>query len=196
MKRANQYQGSRASYAVLPHFHLCLSVSGEMMNRTANIKRPISLISIISGDMGTGQPHPRGGIVIHGRSDATLNPGGVRIGTAEIYRIVEEFSEIAEALVIGQNYDNDTRIILFVRLSEGAVLDEELQTRIRQEIKPKASPRHMPAVIASVKDIPRTRSGKKSPNWQFAISCMGVMSKIQRRLPIQKRWRNLRTELS
>ena len=103
---------------------------------------------------------PRGGIVIHGRSDATLNPGGVRIGTAEIYRIVEEFSEIAEALVIGQNYDNDTRIILFVRLSEGAVLDEELQTRIRQEIKTKASPRHMPAVVASVKDIPRTRSGK------------------------------------
>ena len=103
---------------------------------------------------------PRGGIVIHGRSDATLNPGGVRIGTAEIYRIVEEFSEIAEALVIGQNYDNDTRIILFVRLSEGAVLDEELQTRIRQEIKTKASPRHMPAVIASVNDIPRTRSGK------------------------------------
>ncbi len=102
----------------------------------------------------------RGGIVIHGRSDATLNPGGVRIGTAEIYRIVEEFDEIAEALVIGQNYDNDTRIILFVRLSNGASLTENLQANLKKDIRAKASPRHLPAVILAVTDIPRTRSGK------------------------------------
>jgi len=103
---------------------------------------------------------PRGGIVIHGRSDATLNPGGVRIGTAEIYRIVEEFSEITEGLVIGQNYDNDVRIVLFVRLADGASLSDELTARIKAEIRAKASPRHVPAVIATVTDIPRTRSGK------------------------------------
>ena len=102
----------------------------------------------------------RGGVVIHGRSDATLNPGGVRIGTAEIYRIVEEFTEIAEALVIGQNYENDTRIILFVRLAANAILSDDLQHRLKQEIRKKASPRHVPAVIATVTDIPRTRSGK------------------------------------
>ena len=102
----------------------------------------------------------RGGIVIHGRSDATLNPGGVRIGTAEIYRIVEEFPEITEGLVIGQNYDNDVRIVLFVRLADGASLTDALVARIKAEIKSKASPRHVPAVIATVTDIPRTRSGK------------------------------------
>jgi len=101
-----------------------------------------------------------GGMTIYGRSDATLNPGGVRIGTAEIYRQVEPLDEVAEALVIGQEWDGDTRIVLFVRLAEGAVLDDRLRERIRRRIREHASPRHVPAVIAAVGDIPRTRSGK------------------------------------
>jgi acetoacetyl-CoA synthetase len=101
-----------------------------------------------------------GGIVIYGRSDATLNPGGVRIGTAEIYRQVEVLSEILEALVIGQDWDNDVRVILFVRLRDGVALDEALMKRIRTQIRDGASPRHVPAKIIAVDDIPRTKSGK------------------------------------
>ena len=85
----------------------------------------------------------------------------MRIGTAEIYRIVEEFAEITEGLVIGQSYDNDVRIVLFVRLAEGATLSDDLIARLKTDIRAKkASPRHVPAVIVKVTDIPRTRSGK------------------------------------
>ncbi len=101
-----------------------------------------------------------GGMVIYGRSDATLNPGGVRIGTAEIYREAESMDEVEEALAIGQEWDGDTRIVLFVRLADGAALDDGLRDRIRRRIREHASPRHVPAVIAEVADIPRTRSGK------------------------------------
>ena len=101
-----------------------------------------------------------GGMVIYGRSDAVLNPGGVRIGTAEIYRQVEKLPEVQEALVIGQDWDNDVRVVLFVRLSPGIVLDEALIGRIRQTIRAGATPRHVPAKIVQVADIPRTRSGK------------------------------------
>ncbi len=104
----------------------------------------------------------RGGIVIHGRSDATLNPGGVRIGTAEIYRIVEAFDDVIEALVIGQTIVDDVRVILFVRLADGRPLDDGLQAKIKEDLRRKASPRHVPAVICAVPDIPRTRSGKIS----------------------------------
>jgi acetoacetyl-CoA synthetase len=100
------------------------------------------------------------GLVITGRSDAVLNPGGVRIGTAEIYRQVETLPEIQEALVIGQDWDNDVRVVLFVRLKEGHALDEGLRERIRRVIRENASPRHVPARIIAVPDIPRTRSGK------------------------------------
>jgi acetoacetyl-CoA synthetase len=100
------------------------------------------------------------GVIIYGRSDATLNPGGVRIGTAEIYRQVERMPEIEEALVIGQDWDDDVRVVLFVRLAEGAELDEGLVARIKSEIREGASPRHVPAVILDVADIPRTKSGK------------------------------------
>ena len=110
------------------------------------------------GDFAEETPH--GGFVIHGRSDATLNPGGVRIGTAEIYRQVERIDEVLESLVIGQEWEDDTRIVLFVRLREGAVLDEALVQRIREEIRRNASPRHVPALVLEVADIPRTRSGK------------------------------------
>jgi acetoacetyl-CoA synthetase len=101
-----------------------------------------------------------GGLVIHGRSDATLNPGGVRIGTAEIYRQVEKLPEIAESIVIGQDWQGDVRVVLFVRLQPGAVLDEALESRIRAQIRSHTTPRHVPARILEVKDIPRTISGK------------------------------------
>lgn len=106
---------------------------------------------------------PEGGILVYGRSDATLNPGGVRIGTAEIYRQVEQFPEVLEAIVVGQDIgDGDQQVVLFVRLAEGAQLDQELRQRLRKKIRANASPRHVPAVIAAVTDIPRTRSGKIS----------------------------------
>jgi len=110
------------------------------------------------GDFAEWTPH--GGIIIHGRSDATLNPGGVRIGTAEIYRQVEQIPQVVEALAIGQDWDNDVRIVLFVRLRPGAVLDEALAATIRSAIRAGASPRHVPARIVAVADIPRTKSGK------------------------------------
>jgi acetoacetyl-CoA synthetase len=100
------------------------------------------------------------GIIIHGRSDAVLNPGGVRIGTAEIYRIVEQFPEVAESIVVGQDWGEDTRVVLFVRLQPGAILDAGLERRLRDEIRTRASPRHVPAKILTVADIPRTMNGK------------------------------------
>jgi acetoacetyl-CoA synthetase len=101
-----------------------------------------------------------GGFVIHGRSDATLNPGGVRIGTAEIYRQLEALPEIAEALAVGQVWQGDERIVLFVRLAGSAGLDDELRRRIVERLRTQASPRHVPARIIAVADLPRTRSGK------------------------------------
>ena len=102
----------------------------------------------------------RGGLVIYGRSDAVLNPGGVRIGTAEIYRPVEQLDEVVEGLVIAQSWEGDSRIVLFVVLKPGLDLDEGLRERIRARIRASASPRHVPARIVQVPDIPRTRSGK------------------------------------
>ena len=102
----------------------------------------------------------RGGVTIYGRSDATLNPGGVRIGSAEIYRHVEQLDEVREAIVIGQDWDDDVRVVLFVVLAEGLQLDDGLRGRIRQTIRDKCTPRHVPARIVQVAEIPRTRSGK------------------------------------
>lgn len=101
-----------------------------------------------------------GGMIIYGRSDAVLNPGGVRIGTAEIYRAVEGLDDVVEALAIGQEWEDDVRIVLFVRLRDGVRLDEVLEKSIRAAIRTSASPRHVPARILAVADIPRTRSGK------------------------------------
>jgi len=101
-----------------------------------------------------------GGMVIFGRSDATLNPGGVRIGTAEIYRQVETLDEVLESICIGQDWEDDIRVVLFVRLREGLELDDGLQARIRKVIRENATPRHVPARIVQVSDIPRTISGK------------------------------------
>jgi acetoacetyl-CoA synthetase len=110
------------------------------------------------GDFAEWTSH--GGMIIHGRSDATLNPGGVRIGTAEIYNQVEQMEEIAEAICIGQDWDGDVRVVLFVRLAPGVVLDEALEKRIRTKIRTGATPRHVPARIVAIADIPRTKSGK------------------------------------
>jgi acetoacetyl-CoA synthetase len=103
---------------------------------------------------------PNGGFFIYGRSDATLNPGGVRIGTAEIYRQVELLPEVLESVAIGQEWKGDTRVILFVVLEAGRTLDAELTERLKNQIRTGASPRHVPAKIVQVPEIPRTRSGK------------------------------------
>jgi len=100
------------------------------------------------------------GLIIYGRSDAVLNPGGVRIGTAEIYRQVEQLPEVLESLVIGQDWEGDVRVVLFVRLQEGHELDEALVTKIKTQIRSNCTPRHVPAKILKVNDIPRTKSGK------------------------------------
>jgi acetoacetyl-CoA synthetase len=100
------------------------------------------------------------GLIVHGRSDAVLKPGGVRIGTAEIYRQVEQLPEVVEGLVIGQEWEGDVRVVLFVRLREGLRLDRTLIAKIKQQIRNNTTPRHVPARIVQVADIPRTRSGK------------------------------------
>ena len=100
------------------------------------------------------------GLIIHGRSDAILNPGGVRIGTAEIYRAVEQIDEVVESIVIAQEWERDVRVVLFVRLRDGVQFDDALAARIRRRIRDNATPRHVPAKILQVGDIPRTKSGK------------------------------------
>ena len=102
----------------------------------------------------------RGGVIILGRSDAVLNPGGVRIGTAEIYRQVERLPEVLESVAIGQDWQGDVRVVLFVRLRDGVALDAALERRIRDEIRAHATPRHVPAKIVAVPEVPRTISGK------------------------------------
>ena len=100
------------------------------------------------------------GIIIHGRSDSILNPAGVRIGTAEIYREVEHFEEVLQSLVIGQEWENDTRIVLFVQLRNDIKLSETLIKQIQSRLRKNASIRHVPSKIIQVEDIPRTKSGK------------------------------------
>ena len=103
---------------------------------------------------------PTGGILFYGRSDATLNPGGVRIGTSEIYRYVEQLEEVEESIVIGQQWQQDERVVLFVKLKPGLMLDEALRERIRQQVRLHCTARHVPARILQVDAIPRTKSGK------------------------------------
>jgi acetoacetyl-CoA synthetase len=101
-----------------------------------------------------------GGMIIYGRSDAVLNPGGVRIGTAEIYRQVEAFDAVVESIVVGQDWEGDVRVVLFVKLREGETLDADLVNRIKQRVRANTTPRHVPAKVLQVADIPRTKSGK------------------------------------
>lgn len=110
------------------------------------------------GDFASWTVH--GGVVIHGRSDATLNPGGVRIGTADIYRVVDAMPEVVESIAFGQQSGNDVRIVLAVRLTDGVVLDDTLTALIKSRIRAALSPRHVPAVIVAVADLPKTFSGK------------------------------------
>jgi acetoacetyl-CoA synthetase len=110
------------------------------------------------GDLATITP--RGGLIVHGRSDAVLNPGGVRIGTAEIYRQVEKIEEVAESVAIAQQWQGDVRIVLFVRLRDGLTLDENLRDKIRGTIRANTTPRHVPARIVQAPDLPRTINGK------------------------------------
>jgi len=116
------------------------------------------------GDWAQRTPHD--GLIILGRSDATLNPGGVRIGTAEIYRQVEQIDDVMEAVVVGQDIrvdgSPDVRIVLFVRLRPGVTLDDALRDRIKRAIREQTSPHHVPRIVAQVTDIPRTISGKIS----------------------------------
>jgi len=102
-----------------------------------------------------------GTIKIYGRSDATLNPGGVRIGTAEIYSVLDGINKIEDSLVIGQDWKGDQRIILFIKLKDGYDLDDNLITKIKSQIRTECSPRHIPALVLRVKDIPYTMNGKK-----------------------------------
>ncbi len=101
-----------------------------------------------------------GGYIIYGRSDATLNPGGVRLGTAEIYSVIENFKEVKESIVVGQKWDNDIRIILFVVMSKSFSLNVDIISRLKKRIRSEASPRHVPSKIIQVSDIPRTKNGK------------------------------------
>jgi acetoacetyl-CoA synthetase len=110
------------------------------------------------GDFAEVTAH--GGLVISGRSDAVLNPGGVRIGTAEIYRQVEAFDDVQEAICIGQDWDNDVRVVLFVRMKDGKTLTPELTDAIKKRVRQNCTPRHVPAKIIPIADIPRTISGK------------------------------------
>ena len=110
------------------------------------------------GDYGEITEH--GGIIIHGRSDAVLNPGGVRIGTSEIYRQVEKVDAVIDSVVVGQDWEDDTRVVLFVVMREGLALDEHVVAEIKKTIRTNATPRHVPAKIIQVADVPRTISGK------------------------------------
>jgi acetoacetyl-CoA synthetase len=151
---------------------------GELVCRNAHVSMPLGFWGDTDGSRyraayfarfpniwahgDFAEERPSGGFVIHGRSDTTLNPGGVRIGTAEIYRQVETIPEVMEAVAVGQDWHGDQRIILFVRLREGVDLTEELEKTIRTRIRLGATPRHVPARIVAVPEIPRTRSGKIS----------------------------------
>jgi acetoacetyl-CoA synthetase len=110
------------------------------------------------GDFASWTQH--GGMIIHGRSDTTLNPGGVRIGTAEIYRVVEQHADVVESLVFGQDWDNDVRIVLLVRLANSKELTDDLVADLKQRIRVACTPRHVPALVVRVEDLPRTRSNK------------------------------------
>ncbi|WP_127145366.1 acetoacetate--CoA ligase [Pelagibacterium montanilacus] len=158
--------------------HPVSGVPGEFVCRNAHLSMPVMFWGDTDGSRYTDayftrfegiwahgdyvEKRPSGGFVIHGRSDTTLNPGGVRIGTAEIYRQVETVDAVEEAVAVGQDIDGDQRVILFVKMKAGHGLDEALEKTIRQRIRSGASPRHVPARIIAVEAIPRTRNNKVS----------------------------------
>lgn len=153
-------------------------VAGEFVCRNAHVSMPVKFWNDPDGTRyhdayftrfpgiwahgDFAEKRPSGGYIIHGRSDTTLNPGGVRIGTAEIYNQVETIPDIEEAVVVGQTFEGDQRVILFVKMRGGKVLNDDMVQLIRSRIRKEASPRHVPAKIIAVDAIPRTRSGKIS----------------------------------
>ena len=154
-----------------------LQKPGELVCRNAHLSMPLFFWGDVDGSRyhnayfrrfadvwthGDFAERTASGWIILGRSDTTLNPGGIRIGTAEIYRLLDQFDEIDETVVVGQQQGNDQRLVLFVKLLQGRMLDDTLEKSIRQKIRAGASPHHVPAVIIKVDDIPRTRSGKTS----------------------------------
>lgn len=154
------------------------SIPGELVCRNAHVSMPVNFWGDTDGSRYTEayfsrfpdvwthgdfvEQAPSGGFIIHGRSDTTLNPGGVRIGTAEIYRQVETIEAVEEAVAVGQDLDGDQRVVLFVKMREGHEMDDAMEKAIRSRIRTGASPRHVPAKIVAVPAIPRTRSGKIS----------------------------------
>ena len=158
--------------------HEVHGTTGELVCRSAHPTMPLCFWADTEGSRYTAayferfpgvwahgdfvEQHQGGAFIIKGRSDTTLNPGGVRIGTSEIYRQVETIPEILEAIAVGQDWDGDQRVILFVKLRPGVTLTEDLLHQIRQRIRNGATPRHVPAKIIAIPDIPRTRSGKIS----------------------------------
>jgi acetoacetyl-CoA synthetase len=153
----------RASWCVPSPSRSCRSASGTT-RMAPSIARPISSASQRLVPWRLLELTAHDGMIIYGRSDATLNPGGVRIGTAEIYRQVEQLPEILESLVIGQDWPpgkhDDVRVVLFVKLQEGHALDAALIDRVKKQIRDNTTPRHVPAKVVQVQDIPRTKSGK------------------------------------
>ena len=138
------------------------------------------------GDFAEWTEH--GGMIIHGRSDATLNPGGVRIGTAEIYNQVEQLPEIAEAICIGQDWDNDVRVVLFVRLAPGVALDAALEGKIRAQDPLRRQPAPRAGQDRRRRPTSRAPSPARSPSLPCATSSTAAPSRTRRRSPIRRRW--------
>jgi acetoacetyl-CoA synthetase len=135
---------------------------------------------------------PHGGIIVYGRSDATLNPGGVRIGTAKIYAQLAHIDAVLEGVAIAQQWQGDVRVVLFVRLRAGVILDDALRQTIKSQIRQHTTPRHVPAVIVQVDDIPAPNQAKSS-SWRCGRWCMVSSSKTVRPWLIPKLWRNSST---
>ncbi len=156
MTRVSRCAVKKANWSAHSPFPPARSASSTMpMAASSTVPTLIAIPNVWAhGDYGEITEH--GGFVIHGRSDAVLNPGGVRIGTAEIYRQVERIDDVVESIVIGQEWQGDVRVVLFVVLRPGLILDDTLCAAIRQSIRDNTTPRHVPAKILQVEDIPRT----------------------------------------
>ncbi len=161
LRRGNRSLGNRVNWFAPRLSLVSRSISGTILTIPNTRRRILSVYPNVwhHGDFIEITEH--GGVKIYGRSDATFNPSGVRIGTAEIYRQVESFPEISDSIVVGQQWDNDVRVILFVKTAANVELTEDLITRIKKAIRENTTPRHVPALILPVADIPCTLNGKK-----------------------------------
>jgi acetoacetyl-CoA synthetase len=185
--RASPVIGKKVNWSAPDTSRRCPSACGMIPDGEKLRKSYFSLFPGVWAQGDYAEQLPHGGMLIHGRSDAVLNPGGVRIGTAEIYRQVEKVPQVLDSVAIGQQWQDDVRVVLFVRLREGVELDEALEQQIRQVIRANTTPRHVPARIVAVTDIPRTISGKIV---ELAVRNVvhGQPVKIPMRWPIPRRW--------